>query len=177
MLKSPTRRQSALYLALTLSLSLSSSAGCGGQREVRGLEWSGGERLRWARFNPCACLNSERLITSLELRPIAQGEAPDGRDIGLERWERVALRRPLSPELLTMLKALKARGGAATQLLVNLSAQQTELIEGHVLRVVSSLSLPDVADEAAELAPPKSSPKGDAEGDADSAQRSPVDLP
>ena len=139
-------RMSALSLTLALSVSFSSSAGCGGRREARGLEWSGGERVRWARFNPCACLNSERLITSLELRPIAQGEAADGRDIGLERWERVALRRPLSPELLIIFKALKERRGAATQLLVNLSAQQTERLEGHVLRVVNSLASPSEPD-------------------------------
>lgn len=107
--------------------------GCGGPKTSSAPRWSTGEQLRWARFNPCSCLASERFITSVELRPLDPNE-PSRLPPPLGLWERVAIERPLSTEARGLLVSLKERGERPVALWVDIGARQ-KTIESHTLRV------------------------------------------
>ena len=134
----------AWWLTLTFTLSA-----CGGDPKQQRPRWSSGEQLRWARLNPCACLASDQLITSVELRPLDQ-EDPSRPPPALGPWERVAIKPPLSAESEGLLSALRARQGAPLTLLIEVSSRQYIKLEGHTLRVAQLLARPEPPPEEAE---------------------------
>lgn len=128
-----------------ITLSTLMFGGCGGAKTTDTPRWSSGERPRWARFNPCPCLGSEALITSVELRPLNPTN-PSEPPPPLGRWERVALRRPLTPEARALFSTLQARGEVPLTLLIDVSAVELESIESHKLRVAQLIALPNASE-------------------------------
>jgi len=139
-----------LSLCLLVGLTL---LGCGGPRASGAPRWSMGEQPRWARFNPCPCLMSERFITSVELRPLDPNE-PSTPPPALGLWERVAIERPLSAEARALLLTLRERGEEPVTLLVDIEARQKS-IESHTLRVARLIALEPKGEERSDQRSPQ----------------------
>ena len=144
-MKHMSGKQLALLLRLLITLSACEFMACGahsGPSMKPTLKWVEGEAVRWARLNPCACLSSDEHMTSIELRPLAEGEEPSSEPqegLGV-LWERVALPRPLSPETQAALTLLQETQGSPLKLQSDLSAL-TVTLKSHRVRLLRSLAL------------------------------------